>query len=76
MADSNITIIDRVCSSGDDRYDQIARELFHEQIPQIGIYRIQRKLEVHNSLLNVVLHDKPEIKRGMKRLVRNKFCRS
>jgi predicted site-specific integrase-resolvase len=28
---------------GDDRHDPIARELFHEQIPQIGFYRIQRK---------------------------------
>jgi hypothetical protein len=30
-------------AGGDDRYDPIARELFHEQIPQIGIHRIQRK---------------------------------
>ena len=28
---------------GDDRYDPIAREPFHEQIPQIGLYRIQWK---------------------------------
>jgi hypothetical protein len=27
----------------DDRYDSIARELFYEQISQIGFYRIQRK---------------------------------
>ena len=25
-------------AGGDDRHDQIARELFHEQIPQIGFY--------------------------------------
>ena len=30
-------------AGGDDRHDPIARELFHEQIPQIGFYRIQRK---------------------------------
>jgi CRP-like cAMP-binding protein len=30
-------------AGGDDRHDQISRELFHEQIPQIGFYRIQRK---------------------------------
>ena len=28
---------------GDDWHDPIARELFHEQVPQIGLYRIQRK---------------------------------
>jgi hypothetical protein len=30
-------------AGGDDRHDPIARELFHEQISQIGLYRIQRK---------------------------------
>jgi hypothetical protein len=30
-------------TGGDDRHDPIAREFFHEQIPQIGLYRIQRK---------------------------------
>ena len=30
-------------AGGDDWHDPIARELFHEQIPQIGFYRIQRK---------------------------------
>jgi len=28
-------------SGGDDRHDPIARELFHEQVPQIGLHRIQ-----------------------------------
>ena len=27
----------------DDRYDAVARKLFHEQIPQTGFYRIQWK---------------------------------
>src|ERR1700730_18102927 len=31
-----------------DRHDPVARELFHEQIPQIGEYN--GKIEVHNSL--------------------------
>src|SRR5260370_837146 len=26
-----------------DRHDSITRKLFHEQVPQIGFYRIQRK---------------------------------
>jgi CRP/FNR family cyclic AMP-dependent transcriptional regulator len=30
-------------AGGDDRHDPIACELFHEQIPQIGFYRIQRE---------------------------------
>src|SRR5271166_4261795 len=30
-------------AGGDDRHDPVAREFFHEQIPQIGFYRIQRK---------------------------------
>jgi CRP-like cAMP-binding protein len=30
-------------AGGDDRHDPITRKLFHEQIPQIGFYRIQRK---------------------------------
>ena len=30
-------------AGGDDRHDPVARELFHEQVPQIGLYRIQRK---------------------------------
>jgi hypothetical protein len=46
-----------------DWRDPVARELFHEQIPQIGFYReYNGKIEVHNSLLNVILFDKPQIK--------------
>ena len=30
-------------AGGDDRHDPSTRKLFHEQIPQIGFYRIQRK---------------------------------
>ena len=30
-------------ASGDDRHDPITREFFHEQVPQVGFYRIQRK---------------------------------
>ena len=30
-------------AGGDDRHDPVARELFYEQVPQIGFYRIQRK---------------------------------
>ena len=28
-------------AGGDDRHDPIARQLFHEQVPQIGLHRIQ-----------------------------------
>ena len=30
-------------AGGDDRYDAITREFLHEQIPQVGLHRIQRK---------------------------------
>jgi CRP/FNR family transcriptional regulator, cyclic AMP receptor protein len=46
---------------GDDRHDPIARGLLHGQIPQLGYIDYNRKLEIHNSLLNVVLYDKVEI---------------
>jgi CRP-like cAMP-binding protein len=29
-------------AGGNDRHDPITREFFHEQIPQVGFYRIQR----------------------------------
>jgi hypothetical protein len=34
---------DAASCSANDRHDAIARELFHEQVPQIGLHRIQRK---------------------------------
>jgi hypothetical protein len=47
---------------GDDQHDPSAGELFYEQIPQIGFVDYNGKPEVHNSLLNVILHDAPQIK--------------
>jgi hypothetical protein len=47
----------------DDWYDPLTRELFHEQVSQIGLHRIQRKIEIRNSLLNVVLYDRPAIRK-------------
>jgi CRP-like cAMP-binding protein len=37
---------------------------FMNKFRKLGFIDYNGKLEVHNSLLNVVLHDKPEIKRG------------
>ena len=48
----------------DGRHHKVARERFHEQISQLGFIEYNGHLEVHNSLLNVVLHDTPEIRRG------------
>ena len=44
------------------RHHPITGQFFHEQISQVGFYRIHGKLEVHKSLLNMVLHERPEIK--------------
>jgi len=44
---------------GNGRHDASARESFYEQIPQVHI-DYNGHLKVHNSLLNVVLCDKPE----------------
>ena len=47
---------------GDDRHDAISRECFHEQISATGPYRLQRPHRSPRSLLNVVLHENPEIR--------------
>ena len=49
-------------TGGDDRHDSITRKLFMNKFRKLGFIEYNGKLEVHNSLLNVVLHDKPEIK--------------
>ena len=46
-----------------DRYDALPCELFHEQIPRLGL-SVQWPLTCISSLLNVVLYDQPYIKRG------------
>jgi CRP/FNR family transcriptional regulator, cyclic AMP receptor protein len=43
---------------------------FMNKFRKLGFIEYNGKLEVHNSLLNVVLHDKPEIKRGIKQRCR------
>jgi CRP/FNR family cyclic AMP-dependent transcriptional regulator len=37
---------------------------FMNKFRQLGFINYNGNLEVHNSLLNVVLHDKPQIRRG------------
>jgi CRP/FNR family cyclic AMP-dependent transcriptional regulator len=37
---------------------------FMNKFRKLGLISYNGKIEVHNSLLNAVLHDKPEIKRG------------
>jgi hypothetical protein len=37
-------------------------DFFMNKFRKLGFIEYNGKLEVHNSLLNVVLHDKPEIK--------------
>jgi CRP/FNR family cyclic AMP-dependent transcriptional regulator len=45
----------------DRRHYALQSQLFHEPLPQTGLHSIQRQitggLEVHSSLLNVILHD-------------------
>jgi len=42
---------------------------------KLGFIEYNGKLETHNSLLNVVLCDKPEIgTKGCEQLVQNTFC--
>ena len=36
---------------------------FMNKFRKLGLISYNGKIEVHNSLLNAVLHDKPEIKR-------------
>jgi hypothetical protein len=42
--------------------DAIPRQQFHEQAP--GLIDYNGQIEVNRSLLNVVLHDKPEISKS------------
>jgi CRP/FNR family transcriptional regulator, cyclic AMP receptor protein len=37
---------------------------FMNKFRELGFIEYNGKLEVHNSLLNVVLHDNPQIRRG------------
>ena len=48
---------------------------FMNKFRKLGFIEYNGKLEVHNSLLNVVLHDKPEIQDGgCEQLGQNSFC--
>ena len=38
--------------------------LFMNKFRKLGFIEYNRSLEVHNSLLNVVLHDHPQLRRG------------
>jgi hypothetical protein len=44
-----------------DRHDPVARELFMNKFRKLGFIEYNGKIDVHNSLLNVILYDKPEI---------------
>ena len=41
---------------------------FMNKFRKLGFIEYNGKIEVHNALLNVILYDKPEIKRGMRAL--------
>jgi hypothetical protein len=43
-----------------DRHDPVARSFFMNKFRKLGFID-NGKIEVHNSLLNVILYDKPEI---------------
>jgi len=46
-----------------DWNDPIPRQRLHEKFRKLGLISYNGKIEVHNSLLNAVLHEKPEIER-------------
>jgi hypothetical protein len=56
------TAIRRASSLVSSLADAISREFLHEQIPGIGSIDYNGRIEVHSSLLNVILHDQPQIK--------------
>jgi hypothetical protein len=45
---------------GDDRHNAIAREFFMHKFRQLGFIEYNGHLNVHSSLLSVVLHDQPQ----------------
>jgi len=49
---------------GDCRHHAGACGTFMNKFRELGFISYNGHLEVHNSLLNVVLHDKPQIRRG------------
>jgi CRP/FNR family cyclic AMP-dependent transcriptional regulator len=38
--------------------------MFMNKFRELGFISYNGSLEVHNSLLNVILHDKPQLRRG------------
>ena len=60
-------------AGGDDRHHAITRALlFMNKFRKLGFIEYNGKLEVHKSLLNMVLHEKPENQnRGMKQSAPN-----
>jgi hypothetical protein len=46
--------------SGDGRNNSVTSQLLHEQIQEVRGIRHNDGLEIHNSLLNVVLYDSPQ----------------
>jgi CRP/FNR family cyclic AMP-dependent transcriptional regulator len=38
--------------------------VFMNKFRQMGFIEYNGKMKVHNSLLNVILHDKPQLRRG------------
>jgi hypothetical protein len=44
-------------AGGDDRHKPLADQLLYEPVQKTGLYSHNGGLQVHTSLLNVVLHD-------------------
>jgi CRP/FNR family transcriptional regulator, cyclic AMP receptor protein len=59
--DPILTKISQETLCGDDRNDPVPGEFFHEQISKTRFIDYNGSIEVHSSLLNVVLHDEPHV---------------
>jgi hypothetical protein len=55
-------VIAKVSARGHDRHDALPREPLYEQVSALGYIDYNGGLEVHSSLLDAVLHEKPQTK--------------
>ena len=46
---------------GDDRYHAFPREPFYDKFRKLGLIAYNGQIQIHTSLLNVVLHEEPHI---------------
>jgi hypothetical protein len=51
-------------SGRDGRHDEVAGEFFMNKFRKLGFIDYNGRLEVHSSLLNMVLHETPGITKG------------